>query len=71
MLREDLPRDHFPFVVEFYNPATSEMVHSILVEEPPSGETIKIHIPPLKKQLGYQVGVRIKFANGVIQEASR
>lgn len=70
MLRRDLPPDCFPFVVEFYNPATSEMVHSILVEEPPTGEPVKITIPPLKKQLGYKVGVRVKFANGTIEEAA-
>ncbi len=66
---QDLPADHFPFVVEFYHPETSVMVHSILVEQPPPGERVKVSIPPLAKELGHKVGVRIKFANGTIQEA--
>ncbi len=69
MIQRDLPEDCFPFVVEFYNPATSETVHSITVEKPPPGNKVAVPIPPLAKQLGYKVNVRIKFANGTMQEA--
>lgn len=60
----DLTPSMFPFVIEAYNPDGGEIVWTKTVEQPAPGERGGIWIPPLRKQLGHPVCIRITFADG-------
>jgi hypothetical protein len=63
----DLPREKYPFVLECLHWQTHVVVWSVTVEAPPVGERVILRIPPLAKQLGHPVTVRITFADGSVQ----
>ncbi len=64
----DLPREKYPFKIEYLHPETREVVDSVTVEAPAPGTRNALYIPPLAKMLGHPVAVRITFADGQVQE---
>jgi hypothetical protein len=60
------PREKFPIVMEFLHPVTRAVVHRIEVEAPE--DLVSVYIPPLAKQLGHRVALRIIFADGEVLE---
>jgi hypothetical protein len=62
----DLPERLFPIEVEALHPDTREVVWHAFVERPPDGQRILLEIPPLRKQLGHPVTMRIRFGDGTV-----
>jgi hypothetical protein len=61
------PREYFPMKIEALHPQTRRVVWSQEVREP-IGSLKEIYIPPLAKQLGHRVAMRITFATGEVTE---
>lgn len=57
----DEPESHFPLVLIFYLAATGKEVHRIEVDGPGA-----IFVPPLAKEHGGRIALRIEYANGEI-----
>lgn len=61
-LRYNFPREAFPITIEALHPDTKQVVWSTVVEMPEDAQPICI--PPLKRQLGHPVEIRVTFADG-------
>jgi len=57
----DVPADAFPIVLIFVGVESGREVHRIVVEGPGS-----VHIPALRRDAGEPIGVRIEYANGLV-----
>jgi hypothetical protein len=66
MKRHDLPAEYFPFTIEAINPATGQVVWFRRVDKPDG--VLKLEIPPLARQLGHPVSIRLVFADGSVEE---
>ena len=67
--RREVPREKFPFVIEALHPKTRAVVWSVTVEMPKSRHTGRlVEIPPLRQQLGHPVAMRIRYADGEVDE---
>lgn len=60
---KDLPREYFPFKVEFFLVETGKLVHVIEVEDAGAFE-----VPPLSTIHGGPIMVRTTYANGEVIE---
>ena len=59
-----LPREAYPFTLEFFRVDTREVVETIVVEAPVGTAICGIEIHGLAKELGVPVGVRMTTADG-------
>lgn len=64
----DLPLEAYPLTLEAYHPETRKVVWSRVIDAPLSGQRAEIFIPPLRKQLGHPVAMRVIFADGTCRE---
>jgi hypothetical protein len=56
------PREAYPILIEALHPDIKSVVWSKAIEAPDSDETVALHIPPMRKQLGHPVNIRVTFA---------
>lgn len=60
--------DQFPIRFEALHPKTRAVVWSQVLERP--DDLAMLAIPPLKKQLGHSVVIRVLFGDGTVEESS-
>lgn len=60
--------ERFPIRFEALHPKTRAVVWSQVLERP--DDLAMLAIPPLKKQLGHSVIIRVRFADGTMEESS-
>jgi hypothetical protein len=65
VVRENLPASAYPIRIEALHPETEAVVWSRVVERPGSNGTAALYIPPLRKQLGHPVVIRVTLASGL------
>lgn len=62
----DFPPDEFPVVIEALHAVTRAVVWRAVLERPAG--LAALHIPPLARQLGHPVTMRITVATGQVVE---
>lgn len=60
----DVPADAFPLTIVFVGVDSGREVARIVVDGPGA-----VHIPPLRREHGEPIGVRIEYANGLVDTA--
>lgn len=66
--RYDYPPEKYPITIEALHFATGAVVWTKTVAEPPGDVSAVVYIPPLRKQLGHRVRIRVSFGDGTVQE---
>lgn len=67
----NLPPQFYPFCVQALHPETRAVVWETTVERPPAGELGRLYIPPLAKQLGHAITIRIMWPHGISVDNNR
>lgn len=64
----DIPAHLYPVTLEAFNPATGAVVWRATMQKPRPGTRSTLRIPALKKELGFAVGMRVRYGDGSVKE---
>lgn len=62
----DFAPDKFPITIEALHPETRVVVWAKTIEKP--ADLAMIVVPPLRKQLGHPVVIRVRYGDGTVSE---
>ncbi len=65
-VRFNFRAEQYPITIEALHPDTRAVVWTTTIEKPDS--TALVAIPPLRRQLGHPVTIRMRFADGTVTE---